>query len=182
MPVLGFDTYTIDFAILEDNDPKTITLFDKSTYIGTPELPLVQVTMPGFTGHVNFAYIPSTVISITSDSLNLTYNSSLGATADLPDGVYQIALKNCPYDEFFLNKCYLKTSQFNRSFECFLRSMDNCSCCKDDQKIKEEIIDIEILILSAKAEVSICNIGGATTKFNAAVKKLTNLNKKLNCQ
>lgn len=180
MPILGLQTQSVNFTILEDNDPKTITLQDKSVYFGTPEKPLVEVLPPGYTGRVEFEYTPNSIITIDSDLLQLSFSAGIGSTTDLPDGVYQIALKFCPYSEFYLKKCYLKTSLFLRDFECFLLKF-NPDCCEDVKKLKSDIIDIEILILSAKAEVGVCNVDKATQKYQLAVKKLSALNKKLTC-
>lgn len=182
MPVLGLETQQVNFYILEDNDPKTITLLDRSNYFGTPEKPLVCVILPGFTGSVEFAYTPNSIITLNSDNLQLTYPGVLGTTQDLPDGVYQITLKFCPYTDFFQKKCYLKTSKLQRDLECFLLKLDLDCGCLQEQKLKEEIIDIEILLLSAKAEVNICSVQKATAKYKAAAQKLVNLNKKLNCE
>jgi hypothetical protein len=182
MPVLGLETQYVNFYVLEDNDPKTISLLDKSVYFGDPEKPLVSVIPPGFTGCIDKTYTPNSVIILTSDDLQLTYSGTTGCTADIPDGVYQITLKFCPYTEFFQKRCHLKTSSFQRDLECFLLKIDSQCGCLDPRKIKEDIIDIEILLLSAKAEVNLCSVDKATAKYKAAVQILKNLNDKLNCQ
>lgn len=181
MPVIGLETQLIDFLFLDTNDPKIIVLLDRSVYLTTPEKPLINVIIPGFTGSVDFAYTPSSLIVITSDTLGLTYSTDLGTTSDLPDGVYQITMKVCPYDEFYTKKCYLKISCFQKEYEDLLRTLDLKCECLEPKEVEKELIDIEILIKSAQAECNICSVEKATCKYQAALKKLRALAKKLNC-
>lgn len=192
MPLIGIDTYIIDFAILETNDAKSITLMDKSHYLTTPEKPMIAVTLPGYTGYIEFPYTPytpitpftpNTVIVINSDTLSLTdglnYESCL---RDLPDGVYQITMKVCPYNELFKKQCYLKTTVFDNQFAEMLLNIDiNCGCL-DENILRDQLLDIDILIQSAKAETRICNVEKATDKYRMALAKLNSLITKLKCK
>jgi hypothetical protein len=180
MSIIGLETYKIDFRILP-NDLKTIILVDLSNYLSTPEKPKIEVVLPGFTGSVEFSYVPNTLIVIDSDDLRLTYTNELGPTADLPDGIYQITMKVCPYDELFNKKCYLKTTKLESDYQKLLLSLDLGCGCYDENKLKEAIIDLDILIQSAKAEADICNTEKAAAKYAAAVSKLEYINNRLNC-
>ncbi len=182
MPLIGINTYTIDFDILESNNPKKLVLLDQSNYLTYPKKPLLDVYLPGFTGYVEIPYTPNTIITLDSDSLQLTEECDYDNKADLPDGIYQIVMKVCPYDELFKKQCYLKTTQFECQFEKLLLDLDTSYYCIDVTKLKEAIIDLEILIKSAKAEVRRCNLNKGLDKYKAAVKKLNTLNKKLNCK
>lgn len=180
MPLIGLDEYKINFRIIPTNDLKTIALLDLSTYLGTPEKPLISVVLPGYTGSVDFTYVPAGIVIINSANLRLTTNGIAGYLADLPDGVYQITMKVCPYDELNSTMCYLKTSQLELDYQKLLLSVDVCGC-NDEHKLKENIVDLDILIQSAKAEADTCNTTKAVTKYQAAVKKLASINKTLNC-
>jgi hypothetical protein len=181
MAILGIEEYIIDFAVLEDNNPKTITLFDKSNYLFTPEKPMIDIIMPGYTGVVEFAYTTGGLITITSNDLKVTLGCTFNTLKELPDGVYQIKMKVCPYDELFKKICYLRTTRFQCQYEEMLLSLDVACSCMEERRLKEEIIDIDILIQSAKAEAKICNVEKATSKYKAAVRKLNNLTKKISC-
>lgn len=180
MPLIGIDTYKIDFNILETNNPKIIALLDLSNYLTVPNKPLLFVTLPGFTGHVEIPYIPRSIITLNSDDLKLTEECDYDDLADLPDGVYQIRMAVCPYDELHSKKCWLKTTNFDCQFQDILLNYENCDCL-DQSKLKETILDVDILIQSAKAEINRCNIDKAVSKYRTALKKLENLEKKLNC-
>ena len=177
MPLIGLDQYIICFRIIPTNDLKTIALLDLSTYLSTPEKPKIEVVLPGYTGSVQFTYTPGGIIIINSKELGLTTSNTL---SDLPDGVYQITMKVCPHDELYSKLCYLKTTKLELDYTNLLLNADLCKC-KDDRKFKEDIIDLDILIQTAKAEAGRCNIDAAVIKYKAAVKKAININKTLNC-
>jgi hypothetical protein len=183
MPLLDIQSYKIDFVVLDTNDPKKIILLDQSKYLDTPEKPKLFITPPGFTGHLEVQYKPNSIIILDSDSIKLTescdYNDKL---VNLTDGVYQITMAICPYSELFSKKCILKTTQLEASYRELLLSLDVSSPCITDAKLKEQIIDLDILIQSAKAEITICNIEKATSKYKTAASKLASINKKLNCK
>lgn len=180
MPLIGIDTYKIDFAILENNNPKTIVLLDQSNYLSVPEKPLLFITPPGYTGHIELVYNPDSIIVLNSDSLGFTDQTDYDDLADLPDGVYQIRMGVCPYDELYSKKCYLKTTKLDCKFQNLLLTYDNCDCM-DERELKNQIVDLDILVQSAKAEINICNIEKGISKYKSAMKKLENLEKKLNC-
>ena len=182
MPVIDIQSYNIDFSVLDDNNPETLIILDKSTYLDIPEKPLLDITLPGYTGYLEVPYTPNKISLYNSDSLGLTTPSEGDCIAQLPDGVYQINMKICPYDQFFTNRCYLKSSQFNISYQILLLTFDQITTCYNQQDLKYAIIDLDILIQSAKAEADRCNVERATYKYNAAVSKLASINRKLNCQ
>ena len=181
MPLIGIETYKIDFAILENNNPKTIVLLDQSHYLDVPEKPMLFVTLPGYTGHVEIPYVPNTIITLDSDSLKLTEECDYEELAELPDGVYQIRMGVCPYDELYIKKCYLKTTKLDCKFHNLLLSYDDCECM-DEKTLKSQIVDADILIQSAKAEIGMCNVEKATSKYKIALSKLNSIDKKLNCK
>lgn len=180
MPLIGIDTYKIDFNILETNNPKILAILDLSNYLEIPQKQRLFVTLPGFTGHVEVPYKTNTITVLNSDNLKLTEECDYEELADLPDGVYQIRMAVCPYDELYTKKCWLKTTAFDCRFQNILLNYDDCNST-DKKYIEESIMKIDILIQSAKAEISRCNIERAISKYQSALKKLESLEKKLNC-
>lgn len=181
MAILNIDTYKLDFLILDSNDNKTIVILDRSNYLDVPEKPIVEVTLPGFTGRVELTYNINGLTVLDSDSLCLTQTCEYSNLADLPDGVYQIKIKVCPYDKLFFKKCYIKTTFLENLFADAVLSLDNF--CEDElPKLKENLIDIDILIKGAKAETAYCNVENGIKKYIAAFKSLEKLINKLNCK
>lgn len=176
MPLLDINTYRIDFLALSSNDTKTIVLVDTSNYLSFPEKPLLDIVPPGYTGFIQVPYVPNSVIVLNSDTLKLTEQCEYNELPDLPDGVYQITMKVCPYDQLYTKKCFIRTSLLESQFQNLLLGITD-----DSIKIKKEIIDIDVLIMSAKAEANVCNIEAATEKYNIAFRKINNLLKLINC-
>lgn len=184
MKALDFNTYSIDFYILDINDPKNILILDRSNYLFEPEKPRLFITPPGFTGDLEIEYpaFKNSVFEINSDSIGLTEKCDTeNSFADLPDGVWQITMAVCPYEELFSKKCYLRTTMLECKLTDLLLRFDDCGCT-DVESFKKDIINIDILLLSAKAEVSICNVEKATSKYKQALKLINNLETKLNCR
>ncbi len=179
MPTLETQTYNIDFFVLDTNDPKKLILVDQSTYLSIPEKPKLFIIPPGFTGYTEVDYVPNTLIILDSNKLKLTEACDINNLADLPDGVWQITMAVCPYEDLFAKKCYLKTTKLEAEYRDLLLKLDTGSSCIEDKKLKENIIDLDILIQSAKAEIVYCNIEEATQKYKAALNKIQIINKNL---
>lgn len=184
MAQLDINTYNIDFSVLDTNDPKSFYLLDKSSYIVTPDKPRIFITPPGLTGNIAFDYpgVKNTIIEINSDILGTTDNCDVtGELLDLEDGVWQITMAVCPYEELYTRKCYLRTTKLECRLNDLLIRHDNCGCL-DETEFKKTILDIDFLILSAKASASICDEHKATMKYRKANDLVGILEKRLNCK
>lgn len=164
--------YKIDFAVLDTTDIRNITLIDRSVYLDKPEKPMLFITPPGFTGHVEVPYRPNTIIEIDGEDLALS--------EILPDGVYQIRMGVCPYEELNRKICYLKHTQLDNRIRNLLLAYKGCSCMTDRQ-FKDGLTDAFLLTASAEASASICDIEKAAAKYRTASKTISNVEKKLNC-
>jgi hypothetical protein len=180
MPTLDILEYKIDFIFLESNDPKLLILLDRSRYLTNPEKPRLQITLPGFTGYIETDYNINGITVIDSDKLKLTESCEYNSLIDLPDGIYKIKQMVCPTDELFIFKCYLKTQQLEFLYSQLLLSIDNYNIDINSNKILSELVIIDILIKSARAEAAYCNSYEATNKYNLASEKINKLTKLIN--
>lgn len=180
MPLIGIDTYKIDFLVLETGDPRFIVLYDTSNYLSTPEKPLLEITPPGFTGHYELPYNVGGITVINSDNIGLTEECDYDDYAPLPDGVYIIKQKVCPYDELFEQKYYLVTNLFDSKFNELLTKIDSYDRA-DSSVVKATILDVEVLIKSAKAEIVYCNVQKGVNKYKTAMHLVEKLLNKVNC-
>lgn len=181
MPLIKSSSYNIDFYILQNNDPKSVAILDMSEYIDQPEKPKVDVILPGFTGHVSVDYVPGSVLIMDSDMLDLTSECDYCDKPDLPDGVYQITMKICPYDELYKRKCFLKTTIFFNSLQEILLQTNLDDNSYQNRQFKNDILDLYLLIHSASADVARCNVQDGVKKYDAAVRLLNQINNKYNC-
>lgn len=181
MPVIGLSQYILDFYVLDNNNPKTLIVLDQSFYLDTPEKPTLYIWLPGEIKPYYVPYNPKAITVITSNTLGITAVQDPKDWQDLPDGVYKITLTFCPNDQFFVNKYYLKTTYLEFLYKKLLLALDKESPCLDPETLKSSIIDIDILIQSAKAEIEFGNEAKATTKYKVAFKMLQSITRKLNC-
>lgn len=180
MPTLDIDVYKIDFLILPTNDPKIIVLLDRSNYLTNPEKPRLEITLPGYTGHIEVPYNIGGLTVIDSDLLKLTESCEYNTLVDLPDGIYHIKQKVCPYDELFVSKCYLHSAELEGKFNQALLKIDDVPEYGDKKGLISELVNFEILLKSAKAEIIYCNAQKAAEKYKLANNKITKLLNNLN--
>lgn len=163
-------TNILDFDILDnDMNPRTIIVFDKSTYMDKyPETPKLDVLPPGHAKWVSLPFKTNDVNVITSSQLNLT----CGEITTLPDGIYRFNLSVCPNDKVFLCKDHLRTVLLEYSIhDLVLRVMNNCD--PESEKLKKKLIDIDCLLRGAKANVAIGNLSKGNELYQKA-QTLTN--------
>ncbi len=181
MALIGFDVYQIDFFILDNNNPKTLVIFDQSTYLDTPEKPMYSIKLPGYSNGIVIPYTPSTISVLNSNILGLTTVPCFENLADLPDGVYEITQMVCPYDELYKTILYLRTTYLQCVYDKLLLEPNLKSPCVTEQEIERQLIHIDILIQSAKAEAANRNAVKAQEKYSTAMAAITQLQKTLNC-
>lgn len=182
MPLLTEQYYNIDFYVIDGNDEKSIIILDNSTYLNPADKPTLQVILPGFTGYVTIPYTPNNYTVLNSDSLDLTSSCEYSELSELPDGVYQIKMQSCPTEILYKKKCYLKTSCFYSKFQELLLNNDLTKDTYDSKKLKENILNLEILIETAKAYVQRCELENGIKSYTTATKLLDNITRKLNCK
>lgn len=181
MAMLGFDVYEIDFFILDNNNPKTIVILDQSNYLEIPEKPVYGIKLPGYNNTIIVPYIIDKINIVNSNTLSLTNAPCHTALMDLPDGVYEITQMVCPYDQLYKTKLYLKTTKLECSYDKLLLDQNFNSTCLPINILEKELIHIDILIQSAKAEARAYNPIKAQNKYTAALEAINQLQKKLNC-
>lgn len=179
MAMLGLDIYEIDFNVLENNNPKTLVIFDQSHYLNDPEKPIHKIKLPGYNNYIVVPYVINQINILNSNLLGITNTTCSNDLAELPDGIYEITQAVCPYGELYNTKLYLKTTKFDCNYKKVLLSI-KCDCVID-QTIIQDLTYIDILIQSAKAEVEKGFKDNGFAKYQCAVEKLTKLQEQINC-
>ena len=100
--------HNLDFDIFDGEfiDTEILYWFDKSEYMETPSVPIVQVIFPGFTTPHTAPISPNKLNTISTSFLQFTTEKE-----EFPDGVYHITYAIAPHDKLKVCKWYLRTTQ-----------------------------------------------------------------------
>lgn len=178
---LGLRKNTLDFEILPNSNPKTMIFVDASDYLDEhPERPLLEITPPGYAKYflVNIVARKVNILNASNIGLNVTLKTS--HLTDLIDGVYTLKYKVCPYDKAFCYKYHLRTTILECNIRKIYNFLDDAECdIKGDSKLRQEIVDIMLLIATGKAQAEEGKPSKASESYQKASKKANQLIDKL---
>ena len=166
---------TIDFQVLETFDTRYLSVADYSDWgLAESRNAIIEITLPASDKPVTHYFDKKAINRFNSILLGL--NCSGVENLDLPDGIYTITVKGSP-DKYKKTRTFLKTTQTKLKLDTIL--INNVSSCNDiDGKIVDEILEIEILIKAAEANIRYGNECEAFELFQKAQKLI---DRKLNC-
>jgi hypothetical protein len=172
MPILNIKSNKLNFEIVESLDPKVLSFLDTSTYLEkSPDKPLVEVLVPGYSKSVIVPYKVNRFNTLSAGQLNIT----CGTNDNMPDGVYQLTIRVCPYEVVFCTKYYLKTDLLQYEIDDILLNILYKQELSDS--IKKSINTMFVLLESAKVHARNGNIEEATEMY----KKIQKLVTKIKC-
>lgn len=186
----GLKKNILDFEIIPSGNTKTMIFVDASEYMELhPERPLLEITPPGYAKYflVNIVakkvnVLNSALIGIHPQVKKIDESNCeilpLGTTylTDLPDGVWTLKYKICPYDKVYIQKYHLRTV----ALECVLRQIyaymqfEDCDVQKEE-KLKKDIIDILLMIEGGKAAAEEGVVKKASTLYGKATKSINKI-------
>lgn len=173
---LGLLKHRLDFEILNTGNPKTFIFLDSSEYFEDPDRPLLEVTMPGYTKYVLVNVVASSVNTFNSNTLGLTDILESTNPIDLPDGIWTLKFKVCPYDKLYIQKYHLRTVKLENNIQRIFDYMDLSDCdVEQTDKYRLSLVDVFILINSASLNASNGNLKKAYDQYqkaNSLVSKL----------
>lgn len=176
--MLGIKENILDFEILPIKNPKFLVVFDLSDYMEYPKQPSIRITLPGYTKPIFLPFKKDSINKYTSNDLQPKKDTL--ELFDLPDGLYKISYHIQPHEEEFIEKYYLQTNLFNKQYTQFLLSLELSDCSmKNDNIIKNGILDADLFIQLAQANVEENNLKAANEAYKNAVSTLEKLTKKL---
>ena len=121
---LGIHQQNLDFEILDTGNTKTLVFLDSSEYYKEPERPLAEITLPGQTKYTLVNIVARQVNTFNSNTLNLTQVTGESCLTELPDGVYTVKFKICPYKYIFKIKYFLRTNQLTNKLKLIFFNKD----------------------------------------------------------
>lgn len=183
--MLGTHRNNLDFEILETGNTKTLIFVDSSQYIGHPDRPLLEVFLPGFSKYLLTNVVASQVNTFNSSTLGLNKSLNINFLQDLPDGVWILRYKICPYDFIFIDKKHMRVTQLLVKLQNLYNeiSIEECDCpTQTDSFIQKQLTRIHILIEGAKSVVNL-DSSKAQRYYQLANRLIDDLSKKFckNC-
>lgn len=177
---LGLKKHNLDFEILDTGNPKTLVFVDSSEYYQEPERPLLEVTLPGYSKYFLLNVVARKVNTFNSNTIGLTETLNSHNLVALPDGVWTLKFKVCPYDKVYIQKYHLRTVILEDSLSKIYEYLDFEGCdVERDFKIKQTIVDIILAIESGKANAKKNNVKIASELYSIANELTTDLLNKL---
>lgn len=174
--MLGLHRHIIDFEILPTSNSNVIVFLDESEYFEKPELPLLKILPPGYTKFFQVNINEGEVNVLNSHLIGYTNVLENDALQELPDGIWKFTYMICPYEYLQKTKYFLRYNQLN---EVITRIYNNLELCEEDLMskscAKNDLIDIHILLESAKANAESGHIGKSNKDFSLAQKKAKKL-------
>lgn len=160
----------LNFEIIPSNDCRIMMVADLSQYAHLENEPVViSVTLPGYTNPVDLPFEKGKLNILNAGNLGLSDAESADELPNLPDGIYKITLKTCPYDILNVTKDHLQNCQQLCDFKNKLIAVDLlCHCDENAAKAKAKLHDIILLIEASKAHAARCNVKRAMEHYRKA--------------
>lgn len=175
----GFRQNIIDFEILRTGNPKTMVFVDSSNYIEEPDRPLLEILLPGYNKFLLANVVARQVNTFNSNTLGYTDLLNSDCLVDLPDGVYRLKYKVCPYTANYKVKHIFRSVLLEEKLKFIYDKLDVSVCTrKEDITILNDISEVHMLIEGCYSTVD-SNQRKATEFYALATKLVDKLVKKL---
>jgi len=175
MSILG--KINIDFFVFTLYDPKLLVIADNSNWLHIVDKPsVIEILVPGSTTPRLFNFLKNGSNSFNSHNLCLsclTADCTEEEYVNLPDGVYTITLKGSP-STYTETKYFLKTDSMQQRLDKLLID-SGFSLVSGDKKLRDRILDINILRQTSEAYVRRGEINEARKFFKITLDELTKL-------
>lgn len=157
--MLGIHKHILDFDIISVGNPKTLVFSDSSQYMEQPERPLLEVIPPGYTKYFLVNYVANVVTTFNSSTLGLNQVLNQAYLVELPDGVWIIKQKICPYEYVNITKKYMKVDQLMVKLSQLNDEIDLADCSiKNDYQLESDLVKIYTLIEGSKSVVNVDSV------------------------
>lgn len=146
----------LDHEIIETGNEKTLVFIDSSEYMSQnePEGPMLEVQLPGYDRYLLVNYDARKVNTFNSSTIGLNPVLTLEELVPLPDGIYTIKQKVCPYQYVYIIKRHMRVTHLLNKVKVLYRNIDFASLTFERNKeMQDALLKIHVLIEGAKAAV-----------------------------
>ena len=159
----------LSFLEVPTHSSKTIALVDSSIYnpLATITGNVLQVLLPDRPTPIELPFNKGAVTILNSSNLGIS--NSITELVDLPDGAYTAKISICPYDQFWYESTWYRTSKLEcKYFNAILKlDLSECQECYSPEK-DNEIWTCKRFIEGIHANMQQGNIRKATQLYNVA--------------
>lgn len=154
--MLGVHENILDFEIIETGNENTLVFVDSSQYMEEPDRPLLEITMPGYDKYFLVNYTARNVNVFNSGTLGINQVLFNNEYLPLPDGIWFIKQKICPYKYVYINKKHMRVTRLLNKVGQLYSNIDITECAeKNNNELHIELTRIHALIEGAKLVVNI---------------------------
>ncbi len=125
---------------IDTYNPKLLGIVDISTYPTNYPIvsPTLEITISGFAKQ-NIVFIPKTLNLFDSNNLGIT--CELECTNPVPDGIITVKYSIFPANQYYVEKTFLRTDNFQESFDSAFLNLDIVECDGELKSIKKRQLD-----------------------------------------
>lgn len=153
--MLGVHENILDFEIIETGNEQTLIFVDSSSYMEEPDKPLLEITMPGYDKYFLIPYTAREVNVFNSGTIGINQVLFTGEYLPLPDGIWFIKQKICPYKYVYKTKKHMRVTRLLNKVGQLYSKIDITECATYDNTLNTELARIHALIEGARLVVNI---------------------------
>ena len=170
--------HNLDFLILDciSNNLKEIIIKDNSEYGWELERLYLEILFLGYTDLKSIIFNHDDINVLTTNKLGVTDCNNI----DFEDGLYWITYSVSPHDYVFVTKLYLRTKKYDCLYSSLLLEISYTNfSVKEDEDVKNKLIDLSIMKEAAIANIENGNIEKGTDLFRRLVLDLNKISNKI---
>lgn len=164
----------LDIQVCDCSSCYNLVVQDHSYYLTTPEKPRLEIIMPGYETPMVFNFEAEKTNIFNSYSLLLSASAGSADLIELPDGLYQLTYRICPYEELYHTICHIRNCKAWCRWEKLLVTLTT-SCYDLDPKMRDSLEKIEWLLKGSEALAKDCQCEKASEAHQKAIELLEDL-------
>ena len=163
---------------IDTYNPNLLGIVDISTYPTNYNIvsPTLEITISGFAKQ-NIAFTPKTLNLFDSNNLGITCEAD--CITSIPDGIVKVKYSIFPANQYYVEKTFLRTDNFQEQFDSAFLNLDIVECDGELKSVKKRQLDeIYYFLQTAIAAANKGSLQLAVNLYQKASKQLEKFNSK----
>lgn len=146
----------LDFEVIGSYNPKTLRVADQSEWGILADRPaIIEIKRPGSEDIYTYYLGKNQLNVFNSKTLGVNPGAPANDFVDIPDGIYDIAIKGSP-SSYSVNRKYLKTDSMRLNIDK-VWARAGVLCEDEDDEIIEKIKEVEFVLTVAESSMRLGN-------------------------